>query len=277
MEKYTLIGHPLGHSMSPFIHSKLFEASGIDAEYSCTDIDPGSFSEDVVKLKEMRGYNITIPYKTQIIPFIDKLDSSAQRYNSVNCVFNDNNTSIGYNTDCDGFLKSVSDMGLSEKVLLFGCGGVGRMMAIEAALHGAQLTIAILPQVKKTADILVEEILSCAPDCKVTLADSSTVNDRYNLIINATPVGMYPNCNASPASQELIQKCDAVFDAVYNPVQTQFVKTALSLGKKGRSGTAMLVWQAVRAHEIWNGSHYSEEQINSIIDQTNIIIEGDFR
>lgn len=277
MQKYTLIGHPLGHSMSPFIHSQLFSLTGSEAEYTCTDIQPETLSNRITELKQLRGYNITIPYKTEIIKFIDKLDDTAKRYNSVNCVLNHNGISVGYNTDCFGFLKSVSDLGLSEHVLLIGCGGVGRMMAIEAALYGAELTIAIIPQAKAAADILVQEIHSCAPDCRVHIISSAEITGHFDLLLNATPVGMYPNTDACAVSPDVIENCSNVFDAVYNPVHTKLVATALSMGKTARGGTAMLVYQAAKAHEIWNNTLYTEDQLNNIVSQTNAKIEGDFR
>ena len=101
MEKYTLIGHPLGHSMSPFIHAELFKLSGIEAEYDCTDIPGEEFTGRMADLKKLNGYNITIPYKRDIIPHIEVLEESAKRYNSVNCVHNTEGKAVGYNTDCD--------------------------------------------------------------------------------------------------------------------------------------------------------------------------------
>lgn len=277
MQKYTLIGHPLGHSMSPYIHARLFELSGVEASYDCTDIDPSEFSEKAEKLSELNGYNITIPYKRDIIPFADTLDETAKRYGAVNCVHNFKGKVIGYNTDCTGFLMSVKALSLSGKVLLIGCGGVGRMMAIEAALHGADLTIGIIPEAAKAAAELCSQISETAPGSKVQVRDISEVKGSFDLIINASPVGMYPNTDACAVSEELIAECGGVFDAIYNPVKTRLIQWAEKHGKPAVNGTAMLVYQAVKAHEIWNGSYYTDEQVNKIIDEVNNIIEGDFK
>lgn len=279
MEKYTLIGHPLGHSMSPFIHDELFRISGIEASYDCTDIAPENFSSSMEELKKLNGFNITIPYKRDIIPFVDELDESAKRYNSVNCVHTVNGRATGYNTDCDGFLLSVKakKLALSGNVLLVGCGGVGRMMAIEAALHGADLTIGIIPEAASAAALLTDEIHFLKPDCKVHVKQIDSVTGSYDLIVNASPVGMYPKVDACPVSVELIGTCGGVFDAVYNPVKTKILQIAESFGKPAVNGTAMLVYQAVKAHEIWNGSSYTPEQVQTIIDKTNEIIAGDFK
>lgn len=277
MKKFTLIGHPLGHSMSPFIHSELFKISGVDGEYDCTDLKPENFSEEVKKLKMLNGYNVTIPYKRDIMPYMDELDETAKRYGAVNCVFNDGNKSIGYNTDCTGFLMSCASLPLSGKVLLIGCGGVGRMMALEAALHKADLTIGIIPEASKAAAALSEEIYTKAPGSRVHIQDVESVSGVFDLIINASPVGMYPNTDACPVSLELIGLCSSVFDAVYNPIETKFIQTAKSFGKTAINGTSMLVYQAVKAHEIWNGSKFSDEDVRKLINKTNELIAEDFK
>ena len=109
MEQYTLIGHPLGHSMSPFIHERLFAMAGREASYTLTDIAPEHLEGKEPYLRSLQGFNITIPHKMAIIPIVDELDESAKRYNSVNCVANQNGKLIGYNTDCDGFTMSVKE------------------------------------------------------------------------------------------------------------------------------------------------------------------------
>ena len=124
MKKYALIGHPLGHSMSPFIHKRLFEEAGRQAEYTLEDISPESLKEKLPDLlKSVTGLNVTIPHKVSVIDFLDKLDDSALRYNSVNCICSKDGVLTGYNTDCDGFLRSVPENALGGKVLLLGCGG----------------------------------------------------------------------------------------------------------------------------------------------------------
>ena len=141
-EAYGLIGHPLGHSMSPFLHKALFALGGKDASYRLLDLAPETMEQQVQEMTGYLGWNVTIPYKERIIPLLDRLDPSAARYNAVNCVRREpDGTLTGYNTDCIGFLHAVRDFSLGGRVLLLGCGGAGRMMATEAAMAGAQLTI----------------------------------------------------------------------------------------------------------------------------------------
>lgn len=274
MDKYGLIGHPLGHSMSPLIHNKLFALSGIeDYSYELIDIAPEKLAESEDMLRELKGFNITIPHKTAIIPMTDKLGESAKRYNSVNCVSNDNGVMTGYNTDCDGFLRSAELLPLGGKVLLIGCGGVGRMIAIEAALHGAELTIAVLPEAVKTAQLVMAEILSKCGGASVKICLVSEIEGSFDLLVNATPVGMYPKIDACPVSDEIIENCLSFFDVIYNPIETLLMKKARELGRTAIGGAAMLVYQAVKAHELWYGGEFSNEDISAIIKDVENEVE----
>lgn len=280
MKKYTLIGHPLGHSMSPFIHDRLFKLKGREVSYSLTDISPEDLNSKKEYLKsEFVGYNITIPHKVAVIPFIDKMDTSALRYNSVNCVANTQEGSIGYNTDCYGFLNSLkmNDISLDGKVLLLGCGGVGRMMAIESLLHGATLTIAIIEEARDMCNTLLAELNEKFPNVKVEVVLMSEITGSFDLVINSTPVGMFPKVDNCPLSDETISKCGAVFDAIYNPTETKLVQKFKAQGKKAVGGMAMLVLQAVKAHELWDNDTYSNDEINEIIKQSNEKVEKDFQ
>lgn len=274
MEQYTLIGHPLGHSMSPFIHERLFAMAGKEASYTLTDIAPEHLEGKEPFLRGLRGFNITIPHKMAVIPMVDELDESAKRYESVNCVANKNGKLIGYNTDCDGFTMSVRDYPMDGKVLLIGCGGVGRMIATEALRHGADLTIGIIPQDQKLVEAFIQEAKAAMPDAVVRYAITAEIHEKFDVIINASPVGMYPKTDACPVPDELIDQADYFFDVIYNPTKTLFLRKALAQGKTARGGAAMLVLQAVRAHEIWDGDTYTQEQIDSIIAEMEQTIDA---
>jgi len=273
MEKYTLIGHPLEHSMSPFIHERLFAMSGKKAEYSLTDIAPENLTEKKAFLRDLKGFNITIPHKMAIIPLVDKLDDSAKRYNSVNCVANVDGQLVGYNTDCDGFTMSVKDYPMDGKVLLIGCGGVGRMMATEALRSGTDLTIGIIPQDEQLVKQFLAEVRETMPEANVQYRLTTEIQDSFDVILNASPVGMFPKINACPVPDILIEKASHFFDVVYNPTETLLLQKAKSLGKVAKGGAAMLVLQAVRAHEIWYGGSFTQTQINSIIRDMEVEID----
>lgn len=270
---YTLIGHPLGHSMSPFIHEKLFAMADRTAEYTLTDIAPEELAEEEAFLREQKGFNVTIPHKMAVIPMIDQMDESAKRYQSVNCVDHRDGKLIGYNTDCDGFTMSVKDYPMNGKVLQIGCGGVGRMIATEAIRSGADLTIGIIPQDKEMVETFITEIRQSYPDAKIQWRLTEEIDEKFDVIINASPVGMFPKTEACPVSDALIAKADYFFDVIYNPTKTLMIRKALAQGKTAKGGAAMLVLQAVRAHEIWDGDSYTQAQIDSIIQEMEAIID----
>lgn len=268
MEKYALIGYPLGHSLSPQIHSRLFSLAGQDAEYEKLEISPEKLSESFGGLSELAGFNVTIPHKVDIIKYCARLDGGASRYGSVNCVKN-GAESVGYNTDVLGFTKSIKLLGasLASKVLLIGCGGVGRMMAIETACSGGELTIAVLNSDRPKADAVKAEIARIKPDAKVRIIKSPIDPDgaKFDLLVNASPIGMFPKTDASPCPEEVLKNVSFVFDAVYNPRETLLVKTARKYGAKALNGMAMLVLQAAAAQEIWNGSKFDEDELKKLI------------
>ena len=277
--RYALLGGTLKHTMSPPIHSRLFELRGRDFEYEIVEASEEKLSDKAAYLNGLSGYNVTIPHKIGIIDYIDRLDKTAEKYHSVNCVDNKNGVLTGYNTDVDGFLRSLSANGgkLDGKVLLLGAGGVGRMMAIETCCAGGELTIAVLPDFIPQAEIVKKDILKICPDAKVEIVTFDAIHGSFDVMINATPVGMYPNCDACVVSDKVISSVDFVFDAIYNPRETLLIKKAKSLGITAVGGMAMLVWQAVSAHEIWDGDSYTNEEVQAIIDEMELRVEKDFK
>ncbi|MBR1864045.1 MAG: shikimate dehydrogenase [Ruminococcus sp.] len=277
-KKYALLGESLKHTMSPPIHSRLFELRGRKAEYEILELKPEELAENAEYLRSLEGFNITIPHKTGIINYCDSLDESAKRYNSVNCV---NSAHVGFNTDCDGFLQTVRSMDaeLGGRVLLIGCGGVGRMMAIEAALAGAELYIAVLEKDLPLAEQCVREIRAMKADADVSIVRTDAIDSSksYDLLMNACPVGMYPRVQGCPVSDEIIAASKAVFDVIYNPRKTRLLQKAESMGKRCEGGMAMLVWQAVKAHEIWDGDTYTDSEVRSIIQEMEQAVERDFK
>lgn len=275
MKKYALIGHPLGHSMSPLIHEKLFDYSGLsDCTYELVDIAPKELLSSPERLREFSGLNVTIPHKQAVISLTDELGESALRYNSVNCIDNKNGRLIGYNTDCDGFVRSAERLPLGGKVAILGCGGVGRMIAIEVARHGGTITLAVIPQDVKTAQALVTEILEKCPGTSIRIELISELNGCFDLLINATPVGMFPKVDACAVSDKVIEDCGSVFDVIYNPKETLLMKKARAMGKTAVGGAAMLVYQAVRAHEIWYGAEFDDGYVDQIILEVEDAVEA---
>lgn len=268
MKQFGLTGYPLGHSLSPVIHRELFKICGINGEYNLFEISPDALKNEFSKLTGLDGFNVTIPHKIDVIPLLDELDERAALFGAVNTV-KPGKKLKGYNTDCYGFLRAIkmADIDLSGNVLLCGSGGVARMFAFEAALAGCSLTIAVRDNDIPSANILAEEIKNKL-NKNAKVLNLKEVNESYNLIINGTPVGMHPNINACILPKEIIQKADAVFDAIYNPEETLFVKYAKEAGIKYSNGLSMLVWQAAVAEEIWNDIKFTEKDIQKVIEIT---------
>lgn len=277
--KYALLGETLKHTMSPPIHARLFELKNRDFEYELVEVSAEELGDKAEYLNSLSGYNITIPHKIGIIEYIDKLDDTAKKYNSVNCVDNKDGILTGYNTDVDGFLRSLSANGgkLDGKILLLGAGGVGRMMAIETCCAGGELTMAVLPDFIPQTEIVKEDILKICPNAKVKIVTLDSIDGDYDVMINSTPVGMYPKCDACVVSDEVISRTKFVFDAIYNPRETQLLKKAKAMGITAVGGMAMLVWQAVSAHEIWDGDSYTDEEVQQIINEMELRVEEDFK
>ena len=277
--RYALLGGTLKHTMSPPIHTRLFELRGRDFEYEIVEASEEKLADKAAYLNGLSGYNVTIPHKIGIIDYIDRLDKTAEKYHSVNCVDNKNGVLTGYNTDVDGFLRSLSANGgkLDGKVLLLGAGGVGRMMAIETCCAGGELTMAVLPDFIPQAEIVKKDILKICPDAKVEIVTLDAIHGSFDVMINATPVGMYPKCDECVVSDEIISRTNFVFDAIYNPRETLLIKKAKSMGITAVGGMAMLVWQAVSAHEIWDSDSYTNEEVQAIIDEMELRVEKDFK
>ncbi len=265
-KKYAVIGHPIGHTMSPFIHKRLFSLVNIDAEYSVYDVPPENLSEMFKnELSKLNGFNITIPHKQAIIPFLDELDPKAKLYGSVNTFFNDNGIYKGYTTDPDGFLMALKSAGIpfNGRIVILGCGGVARTMAYEAVLAKNDLTLAVRDDDLDMANKLKDEIQGIEK-CEVKVCRIAELQGDIDVLINATPVGMYPNIDFCPVDEKITSKTKSVFDAVYNPLETLLVQKAKANGAKATGGMSMLVWQAVVAQTKWNDVSFNNEDIDKL-------------
>lgn len=266
-KKYAVIGHPIGHTMSPFIHKRLFELSNIKAEYSVIDIAPENLAEEYEKtLKHLDGYNITIPHKQAIIPFLDLTDHKAHLYGSVNTVANIGGVSAGHTTDPDGFLKALAyaSIPLKDRVVVLGCGGVARTFAFEILLKGCDLEFAVRKEDLEICKNLVAEIKKTFKNSKITYGCIDDLQGDITTLINATPVGMSPKSDFQPVSDLVITKSANVFDAVYNPLETLLIKKAKANGSNAEGGMSMLVWQAVVSHYHWDKSTYDKADVEKL-------------
>lgn len=272
-QKFCLIGHPLGHSISPDIHSRLFKISGTDADYRLHDIPPDEFEKSIDFLKSIDGFNVTIPYKQRILPYLDRIDGFAQTCGAVNTVKCENGSLSGYNTDADGFLRALSDakIELRGHVLLCGAGGAARMMACEALSRGCRLTVAT--RKPDGAQNCVNDLEHQFPSADLSAKTLSDVSGSFDLILNGTPAGMYPKTEGCPVPEEVIKNSAAVFDAIYNPSETKLLKIARDAGAKTQGGLTMLVFQAAAAQEIWTGARFKDSDMKPLLSDMKLLIE----
>ena len=267
--QFAVIGHPIGHTMSPFIHKRLFELAGECGEYGIIDVAPEELPVKIKDLDKLAGYNITIPNKQHIIPFLDRLDKKAQLYGSVNTVKN-GNVREGFTTDPDGFLKSLEAAGIpfAGDVTVLGCGGVARTIVYEAALAGCRLKIAVRPEDVALRDALAADVRSKIDGANVETCLLSELGSDSGLLVNCTPLGMYPKTDTIAVGDDVISKYEYVYDVVYNPMETLLVKKAKANGSTASGGMSMLVWQAVVAHEIWDGTVYNTDDIRQLVEDS---------
>ncbi len=271
IKSFALIGFPLGHSLSGIIHKELFSVSGINGEYELIEISREELNDSFEQLKKLGGFNVTIPHKSNIIPLLDGLSRKAELFGAVNTVDMKNGKAIGHNTDCIGFLRALeaADIELKGRVLICGCGGVSRMFAFESALAGCDITFAIRESSIKKCEVLCSELKEkLGAQSRIVFLDNA--GENYDLIINGTPSGMFPNVDDCPLKKETIQTSKAVFDSIYNPYETVLIRYAKEAKIKYQNGLSMLVWQAAAAEEIWNVVKFNAEDINKIIEKLRI-------
>lgn len=268
-KQYGVIGHPIGHTLSPFIHKKLMELSKVDGVYGVYDIAPEELDERFKDtLSKLDGFNATIPHKQAVMRLLDEKDETALLYGSVNTVAFTSGKSKGYTTDGIGFETAVKNAGIKfgNTVTIVGCGGVGRVIANTCLPYGCMLNILECSEGLENARAFADSINERCGLGTAAVYKTEDFDGESDLLVNATPIGMFPKTDACAVSDVVIEKSAAVYDVVYNPTDTLLVKKARSMGKKAISGMTMLVYQAAAAQTIWNGSQFDPEDIEKLAE-----------
>jgi shikimate dehydrogenase len=255
-----LIGDPIEHTLSPIIQNAAFQALKLDYAFLAFKVKSSQLEAAVngMRALNIRGLNVTMPYKSAVIDYLDRVDLSAQIVNSVNTILNKENLLLGFNTDGAGALKALRENGAEpkgRKVLLLGAGGAARAIAYTLAKEADEL--AILNRTLKEAQNLAR-MLERTLNKKVVAGSLSQSEIQQNLqdsdiLVNATSVGMKPDADESPVVPKLLHPDMAVMDIVYNPVETKLAKHAEAAGAKVVSGVEMLIYQGAASFEIWTG------------------------
>lgn len=251
---FAVIGDPIDHSLSPTIHNAAFKELGIDCTFIAYRIPQDELEEGIEALKKIQiaGFNVTIPHKIQMMKYLDKIDESCSIIGAVNTVSNENNSLKGYNTDMDGFLEPLKKRQLSmigKKILLLGAGGAARAIVTGFAKENAQ-SITIANKTIEKANELSKFAKKLGLESNTTSLDSVNTPSEYDIIVNATSIGL--KNEPSPISFEKIKQNTIVYDIVYRPMNTDFIKQAKQKDATVIYGYEMLLGQATRAFEIWH-------------------------
>ena len=238
MKHFALIGYPLGHSLSKAYFTDKFSREGIDAEYSLLPIERAE--EVLPHCERLTGFNVTIPHKQAIMPLLSAISEEAQAIGAVNCVKVTPEGLEGYNTDIEGIRKSLEGVALEgTKALVLGTGGASK--AVQYALREGGADVTVVSRTKGAANLTYEDL-------------SEELIANIDIIVNTTPLGMYPNVDSAPAlPYSAISAKHTLFDCVYNPRQTKFLRLGAEQGAHTIDGLTMLYAQAEKAWEIWNG------------------------
>ena len=252
---FAVIGDPIDHSLSPNIHSAVFRELDLDCSYIAYRIPKGELSEGIEGLKKINvdGFNVTIPHKIEMMKYLDKIDESCSLIGAVNTVVNKEGTLKGYNTDMDGFLDPFKkkDIVITDtKVLLLGAGGAARAIVAGLAKEKAK-TVTIANRTLENANSLSEFANKIGLSANaVGIEEIGDSVKEYDIIVNATSVGL--KNEPSPISLDNIKKKAVLYDIVYMPMNTDFIKKAKEQGAVVIFGYEMLLGQATRAFEIWH-------------------------
>lgn len=255
MKTYALLGEKLSHSHSPLIHNEIFKDLNIDATYiklECKSDELKSIINDLRNGK-YSGFNVTIPYKKEIMQYLDEIDPNAKAIGAVNTVALKNGKVIGYNTDYFGFKNELIYFNVlckNKNAYILGTGGAS--LAVYRALLDLGANVYFVSRNSKNDKTISYEELK---------------NKDIDILVNATPVGMYPNVDASPVSKEIALKAKYVLDLIFNPKITKILEYANSK----MNGMYMLVGQAIKAEEIWQDTNYNKS-IEELVKRIEAII-----
>ena len=270
-----VIGHPIEHSMSPIMHNAALKELSLDYIYLAFDVPPNALEKAILGFKKsnMKGINVTIPHKEAIIHYLDELDPLSKQIGAVNTVKNEGGVLLGRNTDALGAKQALLDAGFKiegKKALIMGAGGAAR--AISFGLTEKIDEIFISNRTEERAIKLAKE-LQDKTKIKATGKDTSkktlrTLTNSVDILINTTPIGMYPKIDVSPISKDLLNENLFVFDIIYNPLQTRLLKDAKEIGSKTLNGLDMFINQGALAFEWWTGKKPNVELMKEkIIEQ----------
>ncbi|KZL89369.1 shikimate dehydrogenase [Clostridium magnum] len=258
---YGLIGEKLGHSLSPEIHNLIFKNINSKGLYNLLEIKREDLENAIWGLKALgcKGANVTIPYKIQVMQYLDSISEEAGKIGAVNTISFNNGVLTGYNTDYHGFGAALKRKQIdinNKKAVILGCGGASKAVVQYLIDNRINDIIYVSRDPQNTA--------KDTKNLKVISYDDIETLTNQDIIINCTPCGMYPSIEYCPVKENILSKFSVAIDLIYNPQETLFLKQSRELGLKTENGLYMLVAQAVAAQEIWQNIKINEESIDEI-------------
>lgn len=258
--KLAVIGKDVSKSDSPKIHKFIAEELNLEMSYESVSIPEENFSDRIEDIfSEYDGFNVTIPFKLSVIPYLKRVEGDAKAFGAVNTVVSKNRT--GYNTDGLGFMQMLSAEGIELKgksVLLLGAGGAGRSVAKKLIDAGA--FVQLYDRKRENAENVLKEF----GHVKVL---TEVLPEKRDIIINATGVGMHKTEGVSPVGEEIIAPCGAAVDLIYVPAQSEFLRIAACLNKKTVNGAAMLFYQAYYSDCFYFGMQAKPETAKKLFEK----------
>lgn len=252
-----VIGYPVKHSLSPDMHEAAYKALNLNMSYHAFEVHPDQLDAAIqgVRGLGLLGLNVTIPHKIKVMPLLDEIDDLAKEIGAVNTIVHTNGRLKGYNTDGEGYLKSLRPLiGNDDKMraLIIGAGGAARAVAITIAKYGVEEMV-IANRTKEKGLDLVESCHKFSPASFMTLNEAESQLSSFQLVINTTSIGMSPNINEMPISLEKLEEDTIVSDLIYTPLKTKFLERAEEKGARILGGLDMFVYQGALAFEHWTG------------------------
>ncbi|TAN59924.1 shikimate dehydrogenase [bacterium] len=275
---YGLVGYPIAKSLSPAMHSAAFRKLKLNAVYVLFETRKNDFPGAVKKMRllNIRGFNVTVPYKEEIILLLDKLDEQARAIGAVNTVLNIKGSLIGYNTDAPGFIASLKNelkLGPANKnIFIIGAGGAARAIGFALAKEKAR-SITFYDTVSSRAEELANDIGKIFKACRVVAIPAAKCAGEMlkesSLLVNASTCGMKTG-DPMPVDIKLLPKGIAVYDIIYNPAPTRLVRAAKAKGLRAVNGLGMLLYQGALAFKIWTGRHAPIEVMRGALNQARV-------
>lgn len=271
-----LIGNPVEHSISPQFQNTLSKIMGVDLIYIPCKVDKNNIEKATEGLRALNltGFNVTVPFKQLVMRYIDEISDDALLFGAVNTVKNINGKLYGYNTDADGFMRSfkeeTSEGFHNKKVALIGAGGAARSIGIKIAMEKAS-RISIINRTRskalEIADIINSNFGNIAECCSFEELRNADVIKNYDIIINTTSVGMFPDIEGCPFEIPIkFSENQIIYDIIYNPKKTRLLMEAEKCGCKALNGLGMLLYQGILAFEIWTGLNVTEKAIKQLFN-----------